>query len=202
MKIVTVLKTSKEYRKEHVDFIYKQCLKYASGIEFVCISDDKSVPGFVQMEHNWPRWWPKLEIFKLKGPVFYLDLDTVILKDIKNLIEISSKLPFVSLRDFYKDATMERTIGSGLMAWSGDLSYLYEEFKKDPEKHMKECNSHRWWGDQGFIEKHLKETPCFWQDLAPDEIVSWKVHCKYGIPQKASIIAFHGKPKPWEAGFK
>lgn len=200
MKIVTVLKTSKEYKKEYVDLIHRQCISYAPGIEFVCISDDPQVPGFVQMQHSWPRWWPKIEIFKIRGPVLYLDLDTIIAKDLTNLINVASKHKFVSLRDFYKEKdNLQRTIGSGVLFWNGDMSYLYDEFVKDPERHMAECTTSRWWGDQGFIEKYLKEQPAFWQDIVPNEVVSWKVHCKNGvIPKDASIVAFHGNPKPWQ----
>ncbi|MEA1909917.1 MAG: hypothetical protein U9M89_02770 [Patescibacteria group bacterium] len=44
------------------------------------------------------------------------------------------------------------------------------------------------------------------QDLYPDDVVSYKAHCCEGrnprrfksIPEKAKIICFHGKPRPWE----
>lgn len=202
MKIVTVLKTSTEYKRKHVDLLYEQCKKYAPGIEFVCISDDPSAPGYREMKHGWPKWWPKIEIFKIQGPVLYLDLDTVIVENIEPLIESAKKHKFVAIRDFYKDSRMERTLGSGVMFWNGDMSYLYDEFLKDPTRHMAECTTTRWWGDQGFIEKHIKETPVYWQDIAPSKLVSWKVHCKNGVPNDAVIVAFHGKPRPWEVNIR
>lgn len=198
MKIVTVLKTSNEYKKEYVDLIYKQCQKYAPNVEFICISDDPTVPGYVKMEHNWPRWWPKMEIFKIHGPVLYLDLDTIVVKDLKPILDNILKYEFVAIRDFYKDHRMQRTLGSGVMFWRGDMKYLYDEFLKDPEKNMAECMTSRWWGDQGFIEKTIKTPVVYWQDVFPKKLVSWKVHCRGGIPSDAVIIAFHGKPKPWE----
>jgi hypothetical protein len=198
MKIVTVLKTSNEYKKEYVDLIYKQCQKYAPNVEFICISDDPTVPGYVKMEHNWPRWWPKMEIFKIHGPVLYLDLDTIVFRDLKPILDNILKYEFVAIRDFYKDHRMQRTLGSGVMFWKGDMKYLYDEFLKDPEKNMAECMTSRWWGDQGFIEKTIKTPVVYWQDVFPKKLVSWKVHCRGGIPSDAVIIAFHGKPKPWE----
>ena len=198
MKIVTVLKTSNDYKKDYVELLYKQCQKYAPGIEFVCISDDPSVPGYVKMEHAWPRWWPKMEIFKIQGPVLYLDLDTIIVSDLKPILENVTKYDFVAIRDFYKDRRMQRTLGSGVMAWNGDMKYLYDEFLKDPERHMQECTTSRWWGDQGFIEKTIKHHVVYWQDVFPQKLVSWKVHCRNGVPKDAAIIAFHGKPKPWD----
>jgi lipopolysaccharide biosynthesis glycosyltransferase len=200
MKIVTVLRTSESYKKEYVELLHRQCEKYAPEFEFTCISDDTSVPGYLEMKHDWPKWWPKIEIFKLKGPVLYLDLDTVIVNRIDDLIKTAAKHDFVVIRDFYKSAKLERTIGSGIMYWKNDMSYLYEEFIKNPEQHMLECTTSRWWGDQGFIEKNIGKTKVsYWQDITPNNVISWKVHCKGGIiPKTAVIIAFHGKPKPWE----
>jgi hypothetical protein len=198
MKIVTVLKTSADYKKEYVDLLYNQCKKYAPGVDFVCISDDSTVPGYVKMEHAWPRWWPKMEIFKIPGPVLYLDLDTIIVANLEEIINKASQYEFVGIRDFYKSHKMQRTLGSGVMFWTGNMKYLYDEFRKDPEKNMAECTSTRWWGDQGFIEKTIKHNVVYWQDITPKKLVSWKVHCRGAVPHDAAIIAFHGKPKPWD----
>lgn len=203
MKIVTVLRTSDSYKKDYVYLIHDQCKKYAKDIEFICISDDQSVPGYLKMEHDWPKWWPKIEIFKIEGPVLYLDLDTIVVNDIREMIESVKSYDFVAIRDFYKDRKMERTLGSGVMFWKGNMRYLYDEFLKDPNRHMQECTTNRWWGDQGFIERYIKEKVVYWQDVTPNKLVSWKVHCANGkIPQSAAIVAFHGKPKPWEVKIK
>ena len=197
MKIVTVLKSGGIYKPEHVKTLHQQCLKYGFGSEFICISDDPTVPGYYPMKHDWPTWWGKMEIFLIPGPVLYLDLDTIVIKDLTSLFKEIKNHKFICLRDFYKDAKMERSVGSGVMAWNGDMSFIYKEFLKDPEKNMAECTTPRWWGDQGFIEKCVSGQ-VYWQDIAPRKIVSWKVHCKHEIPGDAHIIAFHGKPKPWE----
>jgi hypothetical protein len=199
MKIITVLRTSDSYKREYVELLYEQCKKFISHFEFICISDDNKVPGYVKMEHDWPKWWPKMEIFKIRGPALYIDLDTVIVNNIDDILEESQKYDFIAIRDFYKEKDrLERTLQSAILFWKDDMSYLYEEFKKDSVRYMKECTTERWWGDQGFIEKHTKITPSYWQDIIPEKIVSWKVHCKNGVPKNASIIAFHGKPKPWD----
>ena len=42
-----------------------------------------------------------------------------------------------------------------------------------------------------------------WQDLYPGQVVSYKVHCKDGLPKDARLVKFHGKPRihdcndPW-----
>lgn len=201
MKIVTVLRSGGVYRPEHVQTLYEQCQKHAPGNEFVCVSDQQNVPGYLPMKHNWPHWWGKIEIFLIKGPVLYLDLDTIVHRNIDRLLERIKDQKFVCLRDFYWTPKMERTVGSGVLAWNDDMKFIYDEFVKDPEKNMAECTTPRWWGDQGFIEKCVKGQKYF-QDLAPREVVSWKAHCKQGVPKDCSIIAFHGKPKPWEVYIK
>jgi hypothetical protein len=52
----------------------------------------------------------------------------------------------------------------------------------------------------GKFAMREKEKTVYWQDIAPNHLVSWKVHCRNGIPPSATIVAFHGKPKPWELG--
>ena len=106
MKIVTVLRTSETYNRKYVEMLHSQCQQFAPGIEFICISDDPLVPGYSKMQHDWPRWWPKIEMFKIPGPVLYLDLDTTLVKDIRNVIEAANNYSFVGVRDFYKDKRM------------------------------------------------------------------------------------------------
>lgn len=195
MKIVTVLRSGSIYTPKHVEVLHKQCTQYAPSAEFVCISDTTEVPGYFPMKHNWPKWWGKIETFSIKGPVLYIDLDTTIVKNIDNILDVCKNNEFISLKDFYPG--MGRTVASGVMGWNNDMSYLYEIFLQNPEKHIADNSTNRWWGDQGFIERHVKN-PVFWQDLVPNNIVSWKVHCRKAIPSSASIIAFHGSPKPWE----
>lgn len=200
MKIITVLKTGGIYKPEHVATLYEQCKIHAPGVEFVCISNDNTVPGYIEMKHDWPSWWCKMELYRIPGPCFYMDLDTIVIRDITHILQQVEKHEFISLRDFYPG--MNRTVASGILAWRGDVSYLYNKFLENPEQHIKENSTNRWWGDQGFLERNVS-SPSFWQDLVPNSIVSWKVHCKGGrAPQTAKIVAFHGKPKPWEVQVK
>ena len=56
-------------------------------------------------------------------------------------------------------------------------------------------------GDQVFIEAQVKDAK-LWQDEFPKKIVSYKVDCKGGKPKKASIVCFHGLPRPHDIGWK
>ena len=59
------------------------------------------------------------------------------------------------------------------------------------------------------MRQGLTLTPRSWQLVQPligaaarwgANVVSWKVHCKAGIPQGADVVCFHGRPRPWEIG--
>jgi hypothetical protein len=58
-------------------------------------------------------------------------------------------------------------------------------------------------GDQEFIESMQPEADR-WQDLFPNQIVSYKVDCRANgyAPEDARIVAFHGNPRPHEIDFK
>ena len=82
---------------------------------FVCLSD-VDVPSMrIPLEHDWPGWWSKMELFRLPGPILYFDLDTAIVGSLSDIADYiaEAKAPFTMLRDFY--APSHR--GSGVMAW-------------------------------------------------------------------------------------
>lgn len=189
--ILTVLRSGGEYQPEHVERLRAQCAEHAAGAEFFCLSD---VTG--TLDHGWPGWWSKMEAFRVRGPVLYMDLDTSVVGDLAPLLEAACRHDFVALRDFNPHA---REMGSGLMAWRGDMSALYWAFRANPEKHMAENSTPRHWGDQGFIEPRTVGRK-HWQEILPGAVVSWKKHCRGGVPERARVVCFHGKPKPWEVG--
>lgn len=168
--------------------------------DFVCLTNSNTLKHpevrIVPLLHNWPGWWSKLElfrtdIFKSCDQVLYVDLDTVILGDITPLAQAADPHPLVVLRDFYRP----QQYGSGLLSfWGGNEPQIYNTFWRDPWDHIRKTGPRR--GDQEFIQG---TTPgaAFWQDIAPGKIVSYKVDCvQAGPPAEASIVCFHGKPKP------
>lgn len=184
--ILTVLREGGEYTTDHVRRLRDQCAIHAPDVEFVCLSDD--------LVHDWPGWWAKIEAFRIPGPVLYMDLDTTLTADLRPLLDVAGKHEFVALRDFNPHM---REMGSGLMAWSGDMSRVYDRFSQDPDRHMAAYTSPRWFGDQGFVERQTGGRE-YWQDLLPGAVVSWKKHCAAGVPDGARVVCFHGKPRPWD----
>lgn len=206
MIIACVLKTggwknrhiNVEYHPKQVIWLRDMVARFVKiDYRFVCFSDIE-IPGVevIPLTDNLPGWWSKLELLKRDyGKVFYLDLDTVIVKDITNIVKHSHK--FTVLRNL--SSKNPKKIGSGLMVWRGDHSYIYREFMKDPQGNMALYTTSERWGDQALIQDCLDgEFECF-QDLFPAQVVSYKFDLGKGNPAPANrIVCFHGEPKPWE----
>lgn len=158
---------------------------------FVCLSDVDVPCERIALAHVWPGWWSKIELFKLLGPVLFFDLDTAIVGDLSEIASAAMSGRFVILRDFYRGAD---TFGSGIMAWcADDAAFVYEKFAASPELFMMTC---REGGDQRFLEFVFDRPKALrWQDAVPGQIVSYKVHCRGGIPAGARVVCLHGRPK-------
>lgn len=159
---------------------------------FVCLSDVDVPCERIPLEHGWPGWWSKIELFKLSGPVLFFDLDTAIVGDLTDIAEVAGSSVLAMLRDFYR---VGDALGSGIMGWDDDdvVSAIYRNFATDPDRMMRE---YRVGGDQSFVEVYFDDRLITrWQDAAPGQIVSYKVHCRNGIPPDARVVCLHGKPK-------
>lgn len=186
--ILTVLRGGGEYEPWHVDRLRQQCEAFAPGIPFRCMGDGDG------LRHDWPGWWAKIEAFRAPGPVLYMDLDTTVCGDLFPLLDAAQRHDFIALRDFNPTV---RAMGSGLMAWRGDLSWLCRKFEADPAGYMAACNTPRWFGDQGFVDRYIGARD-YWQSVTPGAVVSYKKHCRDGVPEGARVVCYHGKPRPWE----
>jgi len=176
----------------------------------VCLTDHPYevfpyVDEVIPLKHNWPGWWSKMELFDLPGPVLYFDLDTRIIRPIDDLCRWALKPTgaVLMLRDFYHP---ERH-ASGIMAWNHDLSWLTRQFADLAEHasweelaHGVRCNGYR--GDQEYIREQLYQSRIPIEDVQDTQlgIYSYKVDVQptNAIPVDASILCFHGRPRPSE----
>ncbi|MCP3681833.1 MAG: hypothetical protein GY861_04010 [bacterium] len=190
MIVACVLKTGGEFTTEHVKMLHKSVKKHNKQLEFYCLSDvDIEGVKCIRLQYDWPKWWGKLELFRefTHQRVLYLDLDTVVIGDISELFRKNLTM--------LKDVNDLTRFGSGVMAWHGDYSYLYDIFVKDPYKYINTYKTRQNWGDQGFIMNHLESKP---ESFNFGPLHSYKIHCKRGIPKNTKLVYFHGKPRPWE----
>lgn len=199
LTVATVLRSGGEYRPEHVISLRRGILKHLKKPHrFVCFSDI-AIPGIdrIPLRHGWQGWWSKIEIFapdRLAGRVFYMDLDTVATGDLAEIASYSG--PMALLSDFYHPSLAQ----SGVMAFqvgpSTPAAELFETFIRQPAFYQR-----RYDGDGQWINAHTKQ-PDRLQDLYPQQIVSYKVHCAAGVPPNARLVAAHGVPKPWHSEWR
>lgn len=192
LTVACVLKSGGGFNASHVAALKKQVEQYVEHDRFVCLSDVEVPCGRIPLENNWPRWWPKLELFRRKqfsGPVLYFDLDTVLLAPFSVPLKVGE---FWMLKDFFDYERRGRvTPASGIMAWWGNWTAIYESMKVRSSP----PDANEW--DQRHIAEFVK--PKYLQDLGG--IYSYKAHIKdKGLPPDARVVCFHGQPRPWDCG--
>jgi hypothetical protein len=194
LTVVSVLKSGGDYKPEHVLALQAMCQRFLPAHRFLCLTD-QDVPGCecVPLKHNWSGWWSKMELFELRPPILYFDLDTVLVGDCTPIVTAARRRPFVILRDVYRGKSNPQAMQSSVMYWEEPLDFLSESFRSSPDFVPG--------GDQIFIERLLLERNypvAYWQDLT-DGIVSFKADRReQGVCPGDRIIIFHGKPRPWE----
>lgn len=188
------------YKPEHVQWLQRMVRRFVRvPHRFLCLTN-VAIPDVevIPLRDDLAGWWSKMELFRELDQAFYVDLDTVIVGDITEMVEHPHR--FTVLRNLSSTAT--NRIGSGVMAWEGDCSHLYREFMSDAKRHMAECVTSEKWGDQGFIQsvQASRDGWEYFQDLFPGQIRSFKVDMRQrgNPPDDCRIVCFHGQPKPWE----
>ena len=201
IKIITVLKTSKEYTPEKVKIIQRMCKRHITiPFEFICYSD-VDIDGMTvrKLKHNWSGWYSKMEMYQEEGPCLFMDLDTIITNNIDGLIKEALKYKFIILRDFYRGYRKHappalKAKQSSLMFWNINVKPIYDDYVKN----VRTVHG----GDQIILEQYFADKEnlvTYWQDIDPS-IVSFKTQLRAGKVNQMNtkIVIFHGKPRPWE----
>ena len=189
LTVACVLRSGGVYTPEWVSKLRNGVAKHLSAPHrFVCLSDVPVDCERVPIEHDWPTWWPKVELWRLPGPVLFFDLDTLITGPLDDIAEAVARHDFIALRNFYALSKP----GGGMLAWRGDVRRLYDAFAARPIQWMAECGNG---GDQAYLER-VGEVTAFWQNLLPGQVVSYKAHnCADRLPRNARVMCLHGRPK-------
>ena len=204
--IIVCLKWGDKYASHYVNKLYFGIKRNTSlPFELHCFTEDRSglhddIHVHNLTHNNIVSWWNKLYLFSNELPfnygqkIFYIDLDTIIVRNIDNIL-LYNPGKLVVLRDFYtglaRTVIGNDNVGSGLMSWNhGSYTSVWDNFIKDPYKAIQSVKPH---GDQKWIQ-HMITDRIYWQDVFPDQISSFKVHCNNGLPNSTKIICYHGKP--------
>ena len=139
--------------------------------EFHCIRPNVGLTG----------WWNKVYLFKRGlfrgGRILYLDLDTVIVGPLDQLVQHKGIL------HLDRWGWSKKVYGSGVMCWDADEhTDIWARFA------VGQTLLHE--GDQNWIQACGE-----WPSLPDGLCVSYRYHCKKGPPPGASVVCFHGRPK-------
>ncbi len=204
LTIASVLKAGGIYDRTWVDRLQRAVVhRMNAEHRFVCLTDMDVSCEAIPLTHGWPGWWSKMELFRLDGPVLYLDLDVVVAGSLDELIAadcapfdpaafaISEQLGKTNLLVAPRDFMNKRELNSSVLFFN-DCGHLYDQFAEDPDRHMS-----RFRGDQNFITDRCWDALTF----PPGLCVSYRRHCrtKLGVgqlPKDARVVCFHGSPKP------
>lgn len=170
---------------EYVERLWSMCDTWLTeDHRLVCLTDDPSRHDCcetIPVRLGLPGWWSKIELFQpgqFDGRVLYLDLDTVIVNSLDELVKTKG---IIHLDQW---GWKEKVYGSGCMVWdAGEHQDIWERFTPDVM-----C---RFRGDQDWITSLGG-----WEALPFPMVCSAKYHCKNGPPKGASVCCFHGPKKP------
>ena len=195
MRILCVLRSGGDFTPEHVKRLQAQ-LAAVGETDFACLSD-VAIEGVetIELLHDWPGWWAKMELFRpdLRGDFLFLDLDVSIVGPIEDLDVGRLAL----MRDVYRPGGLQSAV---MFLPESERGVIWPEWSRSPEQWRAR---YRRGGDQAFLERFWLRRAKRLQDLAPGRVVSYKADVRdgRGLPESARVICFHGKPRPWEVGF-
>ncbi|HLO79213.1 MAG TPA: class I SAM-dependent methyltransferase [Magnetospirillum sp.] len=165
--------------------------------DFTVFTDDTSQaydPGIIvrELPERLPGWWAKLGLFKPRvfpawDRVLFLDLDTLITGPLDAIAAYDGD--FATLRDVYRPDGLQ----SSVMAWRADGPANRIWFDYEDAGRPKPAG-----GDQAWIERAYPEADIL-QEQFPGLFESYKAS-RGAVPAKASVVVFHGQPRPHEVG--
>jgi hypothetical protein len=196
------LRSGGDYTSEYVRILRDGVARHLSiPHRFACISDVPVDCERIELTESWPGWWCKIAIFRpgvITGPTLFLDLDTIIVNSLDQVITIPVDFAMLSILD--KGLKLGN---SGVMWFRRPFHHIYERFAANPDHWMQyheENAKNRYMGDQAFISDDFEEIPKLHHFL-PGFFRSYKYdRCTQSIPDGCSVVCFGGHPRPHEAG--
>lgn len=179
--------------------------------EFVCITD-KHIDGIntVRPINDLPGWWGKTNLFAptvSRERNLWIDLDSVIIGPLAYTVD---PLNGASIRCGLNWAVSGRgSCQTTMMYWEGDSAQVVHDKFNHADAHWPPVNGKAWdngqnqWSDQEWMT-YLRDTgQLVVEYFSESELRSYKYHClNMDNPPATSVVAFHGKPAPYEVSDK
>jgi hypothetical protein len=198
-----------EYNLDDVDKLRVNLKKFYPTINYVVFSDDPETAKYC--DEYWPlitdwstTWFSIIECFRYnKAPTLFSGLDTILMKPIPYLIERVFKMrenEFMMMTPFNERFKARGWFASGVQAWNGDFSFIFNKFDKRAEYYKVSTPM-----EEEFTTKALKNEGI--EILRADHYASIKSYKKHYaglmddgknlVPvDSIDILCFHGLPRP------
>lgn len=207
---IVCVKWGDRYSAEYVNKLYLAVERNVTVPHtFTCFCDnpeDLICPTKPLIVDNLETWWNKMTLFSRDLPVeneytMFLDLDIVITNSLDDVIEEAMKNDF----NIIKGVWAKWVWNSSFIIWRRKVLYhLGEDLGR-----FVDVGRGKGYSDQDFIRENSGVKPVFFQDMFPDQIVSYKAKVLGQDmggrvvetpvdPESAKIVYFHGKPRPHE----
>ena len=191
-----------EYVRKLRDMVHKR----VPGLPFICFTD-REIPGVVtRYLPPWlPGWWGKIYTcassnFPLGSRVFVMDLDTVIVGPLDDILAVPLDKPV-----FIREAWFNQHAGSGLFAFetSRDTARIWQDFPHGyvggppfphPSGTLKGTDEH--WFHHYIYPDGWRS----WGEVVPGQVLNYKADLHQAnlapLPPDARVIYFDGEPRP------
>lgn len=204
--IISCVKWGDKFSHEHVNRLYRMVRKNIDvPFSFLCHTDNPTgLYSAIEVKHldenlELEDWWWKLTLFDENGHLknkhkkyLFFDLDVVIQGNLQPFIDAIQEDKVTIVKAHWKNYPLEdrdMNNNSSVMAWTGDVSYLWRKFNKDPENYLLKYN-----GIDGFMTHEC-----------PDKIGFFKRGLVYsrlfGVDEKECFAPINGN-EPTEYFYK
>ena len=203
------------YSADYVNVLFNAAKRHMKApFRFVCVTDDDvaiskdiecfPIPDIGLEQKHWHNGaWPKLAVFlpkhfNFEGRCLFIDLDSIILKDLDSFFKCKDPLVAIDMYDF-SPSVKSHELMSSIFAFDADsLGYIVENIKSNRDALIAKFQV-----EQTFLGDQVPN----WVGWPKDWVLSFKYELRQPLlldrflppkspPASAKFIAFHGRPRP------
>ena len=196
-----VLRSGGDYCMDDVNRLCEQIRANTFDAQILLLTDKAesktAADVTVRLQFSWPGWWSKMELFAphIRGDLLYMDLDTMVCGPLAMLeAQCENGVPLI-MRDFNRPDGLQSSV---MFIPEGLKRRVWQIWTRGPADFMEVFETG---GDQLFLESWTRSRWALWPERL---IVSYKLDCwvRGVIPKGARLVAFHGRPRPREIGWR
>lgn len=223
LNVLTILRSGGDYTKDYVSNLRRGVAQHMEmEHQFICLTDtvdeefyeEETGVHWKPLLYDYPGWWSKVEAFRPSleglGRIWFMDLSCIPVGDLDEMAAYAG--PACITSDFYYGGPSQSILSFA----PGEMRPLWDLFMSDPEHWMREGDKRipPNFGDQILVNEVFGPDGLDrWQDLYLGQVVSFREHCKEGVPIGARLVKFHGHPRihdceepwvraAWRVGFR